>query len=255
MARQLIGDMTSPWKAEAFEDKFTAAIHALAAQRVKAGETEKVTPVETEARAHDQQRRRPHRAAAAQSGYAQTVGDGEEGCGRQGGGKPRQRQGPRRQRSNDEERFDEERATQERRSSSAFHRRNREEGVTAARRLSRPRSAGPVSLGSGMRFGRPVLLLLLLVLASVAHAAETSRRPRRTGRASRPRPPCRRPAGSRSRPAGSTTTPTTAGGTASRSASSSPSIPTGASVWATRPGCGNARTAARRAASATPASS
>ena len=49
MARQLIGDMTSPWKADAYEDKFTAAIHALAAQRVKAGDTEKVTPIETDA--------------------------------------------------------------------------------------------------------------------------------------------------------------------------------------------------------------
>jgi len=49
MARQLIGDMTSTWKADAFEDKFTAAIHALAAQRVKTGDTEKVTPIETDA--------------------------------------------------------------------------------------------------------------------------------------------------------------------------------------------------------------
>jgi len=49
MARQLIGDMTSPWKPEAYDDKFTAAIHALAAQRVKAGDTEKVTPIETDA--------------------------------------------------------------------------------------------------------------------------------------------------------------------------------------------------------------
>jgi len=48
MARQLIGDMTSPWKPEAYEDKFTAAIHALAAQRVKASDTEKVTPVKTD---------------------------------------------------------------------------------------------------------------------------------------------------------------------------------------------------------------
>jgi DNA end-binding protein Ku len=48
MARQLIGDMTSPWKPDEYEDKFTAAIHALAAQRVKAGETEKVTPIETD---------------------------------------------------------------------------------------------------------------------------------------------------------------------------------------------------------------
>ncbi len=49
MARQLIGDMTSAWKPEAYEDKFTAAIHALAAQRVKAGKTEKVVPIEAEA--------------------------------------------------------------------------------------------------------------------------------------------------------------------------------------------------------------
>ena len=48
MARQLIGDMTSPWKPGDYEDKFTAAIHALAAQRVKAGDTEKVTPIETD---------------------------------------------------------------------------------------------------------------------------------------------------------------------------------------------------------------
>jgi DNA end-binding protein Ku len=40
--------MTSPWKPEDYEDKFTAAIHALAAQRAKAGETEKVTPVEAD---------------------------------------------------------------------------------------------------------------------------------------------------------------------------------------------------------------
>jgi DNA end-binding protein Ku len=49
MARQLIADMTSPWHPEKFADEFTAAIHALAARRVKAGKTEKVTPVEGEA--------------------------------------------------------------------------------------------------------------------------------------------------------------------------------------------------------------
>jgi len=49
MARQLIGDMTSPWKPQDYEDKFSASIHALAAQRVKAGDTEKVTPIETDA--------------------------------------------------------------------------------------------------------------------------------------------------------------------------------------------------------------
>ena len=48
MARQLIGDMTTAWKPDAYEDKFSGAIHALAAQRVKAGKTEKVTPIETD---------------------------------------------------------------------------------------------------------------------------------------------------------------------------------------------------------------
>ena len=49
MARQLIGDMTSKWQPDDFADEFTSAIHALAAQRVKAGKTEQVTPVESEA--------------------------------------------------------------------------------------------------------------------------------------------------------------------------------------------------------------
>ena len=46
MAVQLIRDMTGPWKPADYADKFTAAIHALAAQRLKAGDTEKVTPLE-----------------------------------------------------------------------------------------------------------------------------------------------------------------------------------------------------------------
>ena len=49
MARQLIADMTTPWKADAYVDEFTEAIHALAARRVKAGKTEKVTSLEDEA--------------------------------------------------------------------------------------------------------------------------------------------------------------------------------------------------------------
>jgi DNA end-binding protein Ku len=48
MARQLIGDMTSTWKPDEFVDEFTSAIHALAAQRVKAGKTEKVTTIEAD---------------------------------------------------------------------------------------------------------------------------------------------------------------------------------------------------------------
>jgi DNA end-binding protein Ku len=49
MARQLVGDMTATWKPEDFADEFTGAIHKLAAQRVEAGKTEKVTPLEGEA--------------------------------------------------------------------------------------------------------------------------------------------------------------------------------------------------------------
>jgi DNA end-binding protein Ku len=49
MASQLIKEMTVPWKPEEFSDKFTTAIHALAAQRVAAGKTEKVTALEDEA--------------------------------------------------------------------------------------------------------------------------------------------------------------------------------------------------------------
>ncbi len=46
MAVQLIRDMTGDWKPKDYADKFTAAIHALAAQRVKAGKTETVTSLE-----------------------------------------------------------------------------------------------------------------------------------------------------------------------------------------------------------------
>jgi DNA end-binding protein Ku len=46
MALQLIRDMTGKWKPGDYADKFTAAIHALAAQRLKAGKTEKVTSLE-----------------------------------------------------------------------------------------------------------------------------------------------------------------------------------------------------------------
>ena len=51
MAMQLIKDMTDDWKPEDYTDKFTEAIHALAAQRVKAGKTEKVTSLEGETEA------------------------------------------------------------------------------------------------------------------------------------------------------------------------------------------------------------
>ena len=49
MAVQLIKGMTGEWKPEDYTDKFTVSIHALAAQRLKAGKTEKVTSLEDEA--------------------------------------------------------------------------------------------------------------------------------------------------------------------------------------------------------------
>ena len=52
MAVQLVEQMTGPWKPDAYADKFSHAILALAAARVKAGVTEHVTPLEDEAPAH-----------------------------------------------------------------------------------------------------------------------------------------------------------------------------------------------------------
>jgi DNA end-binding protein Ku len=46
MAVQLVKDMTGIWKPADYHDKFTSAIHALAAQRLKAGKTKKVTSLE-----------------------------------------------------------------------------------------------------------------------------------------------------------------------------------------------------------------
>ena len=46
MAAQLIQDMTSPWKADAHVDGFATAMHALVNQKVAAGQTETVTPLE-----------------------------------------------------------------------------------------------------------------------------------------------------------------------------------------------------------------
>ena len=46
MAAQLVADMTDTWKADRYEDHFAEAVHALIAQRVQAGKTEKVTPLE-----------------------------------------------------------------------------------------------------------------------------------------------------------------------------------------------------------------
>lgn len=46
MAAQLIEEMTTPWKSEAYADTFAAAIDALVEQKVSAGKTEQVTPLE-----------------------------------------------------------------------------------------------------------------------------------------------------------------------------------------------------------------
>ena len=46
MAEQLVSDMTAPWEAGQYEDRFSAAVHELIAQRVEAGKTEKVKPLE-----------------------------------------------------------------------------------------------------------------------------------------------------------------------------------------------------------------
>lgn len=46
MAAQLISDMTTPWKLDAYEDKFTGVIQALVDKKLEAGDTETVAPVE-----------------------------------------------------------------------------------------------------------------------------------------------------------------------------------------------------------------
>ena len=46
MAAQLISDMTGPWDADAYTDSFGASIKALVKQKVDAGKTEQVTPLE-----------------------------------------------------------------------------------------------------------------------------------------------------------------------------------------------------------------
>jgi DNA end-binding protein Ku len=46
MAAQLVADMTDTWQADRYEDHFAEAVRALITQRVDAGKTEKVTPLE-----------------------------------------------------------------------------------------------------------------------------------------------------------------------------------------------------------------
>ncbi len=49
MAAQLISDMTGPWKPDAYVDNFGAAVKNLVKQKVDAGKTEQVTPMEDSA--------------------------------------------------------------------------------------------------------------------------------------------------------------------------------------------------------------
>ena len=51
MAAQLIGEMTGPWKSQAYTDKFGDAIRELVRSKVASGETETVAPLESEAEA------------------------------------------------------------------------------------------------------------------------------------------------------------------------------------------------------------
>jgi len=46
MAEQLVQDMTDTWQADRYEDHFTEALHQLIEQRLNAGKTAKVTPLE-----------------------------------------------------------------------------------------------------------------------------------------------------------------------------------------------------------------
>ena len=51
MATQLISDMTGPWDATAYEDRFVSAVQALVRKKVKAGDTKTVAPLEDAAEA------------------------------------------------------------------------------------------------------------------------------------------------------------------------------------------------------------
>ena len=46
MAAQLISDMTGKWRAADYTENFSAAVHKLVNRKIKAGETESVTPVD-----------------------------------------------------------------------------------------------------------------------------------------------------------------------------------------------------------------
>ncbi len=47
MAGQLIKDMTNPWKSQDYSDKFSAAVNELVRQKLKAGDTQTVVPLES----------------------------------------------------------------------------------------------------------------------------------------------------------------------------------------------------------------
>ena len=79
MARQLIARHDRRLEAGGLCRQVHAAIHALAAQRVKAGKTEQVTSLEGDAPSAGEQRRRPHRAAEEEPGDAQ-VRAARRGC-------------------------------------------------------------------------------------------------------------------------------------------------------------------------------
>ena len=49
MAAQLISDMTGPWNADTYTDTFAASVKSLVKQKVDAGKTEQVTPLEDSA--------------------------------------------------------------------------------------------------------------------------------------------------------------------------------------------------------------
>ncbi len=71
-AAQRIGDMTGPWKSDDYSEQFSAAILALVSQKVGAGETAMVTPLEVApAEAGSEHRRRSDRTAGEESGQTQ----------------------------------------------------------------------------------------------------------------------------------------------------------------------------------------
>ena len=64
MAAQLISNMTGKWKPADYTETFSAAVHELVKRKIKAGETESVTPVEDASHGRTRlQRDRPDRTA------------------------------------------------------------------------------------------------------------------------------------------------------------------------------------------------